>query len=160
MLREVKRVLAREKGTEKLGGEAGGAGRERGFTLIETSIALLVLMVAALSIASLFTYAIQYNTGANDRAIAQAIAQRQMESLRKTPFNQLASSNTTATIAGRTFTVVTTACNDGSAACGGSTSMMRITVRVTPQGVGPSWSRSSVTLIALRGVTYFGSYYQ
>ena len=152
--------MAHETHTEQPTGAADAAGRERGFTLIETCIALLVLMVAALSIASLFTYAIQYNTGANDRALAQAIAQRQMESLRKTPFDQIASSTGTVTSGGRAFSVVTTACNDGTAACGGSTSMMRITVRVTPQAGGPSWTRSSVTLIALRGVTYFGSYYQ
>lgn len=136
------------------------AGRERGFTIIETCIALLVLMVAALSIASLFAYAIQYNTGANDRALAQAIAQQQMESLRKTPFDQIASSNSTVTSAGRSYTVVVTACNDGTAACGGSTAMMRITVQVTPQGAGPSWTRRPVTLVALRGVLSFGSNYQ
>ena len=152
--------MAHLKQKERTPEGARGAGREGGFTLIETSIALLILMIAALSIASLFTYAIQYNTGANDRALAQAIAQRQMEYLRKTPFDQVASSNATVTSGGRTFNVVTTACNDGTAACGGSTSMMRITVQVTPQGAGPSWSRSSVTLVALRGVTYFGSYYQ
>jgi Tfp pilus assembly protein PilV len=152
--------LAHETHTEQTAGAANAAGRERGFTIIETCIALLVMMVAALSIASLFTYAIQYNTGANDRALAQAVAQRQMEFLRKTPFDQIASSTTTVTSAGRNFTVVTTACNDGTAACGGSAAMMRITVQVTPQGGGPSWSRSSVTLIALRGVLYFGPYYQ
>jgi Tfp pilus assembly protein PilV len=134
------------------------AGGERGFTIIETCIALLVLMVAALSIASLFAYAIQYNTGANDRATAQAIAQQQMESLRKTPFDQIASSNSTVTSAGRSYTVVVTACTD--AACGGSTAMMKITVQVTPQGAGPSWTRRPVTLIALRGVLSFGSNYQ
>ena len=152
--------MAHETHTEQPTGAADAAGRERGFTLIETCIALLVLMVAALSIASLFTYAIQYNTGANDRALAQAIAQQRMESLRKTPFDQIASSTSTVTSAGRTFNVVTTACNDGSSACGGSASMTRITVQVTPQGAGPSWSRSSVTLIALRGVTSFGTFYQ
>src|ERR1043165_5632548 len=136
-----------------------GAGREGGFTLIETCIALLILMIAALSIASLFTYAIQYNTGANDRALAQAIAQRQMEYLRKTPFDQVASSNATVTSGGRTFNVVTTARNDGTAGCRGCNPHMRSPVQVTPQGAGPSWSRSSVTLVALRGVTYFGSYY-
>lgn len=146
--------------TKRTRGEAAGAGRERGFTLIETCIALLVLMVAALSIASLFTYAIQYNTGANDRALAQAIAQQRMEFLRKTPFDQIASSTTTVTSGGRSFNVVTTACNDGTAACGGSTAMMRITVRVTPRGAGPSWTQSSVTLVALRGVTSFGPNYQ
>lgn len=150
--------MAHLKQTERTPEGARGAGREGGFTLIETSIALLILMIAALSIASLFTYAIQYNTGANDRALAQAIAQRQMEYLRKTPFNQVASSTATVTSGGRTFDVVITACT--TAACGGSATMMKITVQVTPRGAGPSWSRSSVMLVALRGVTYFGSYYQ
>jgi Tfp pilus assembly protein PilV len=148
--------LAHQTHTQRKAEEA--AGGERGFTIIETCIALLVLMVAALSIASLFAYAIQYNTGANDRATAQAIAQQQMESLRKTPIDQIASSNSTMTSAGRSYTVAVTACTD--ATCGGSATMMKITVQVTPLGGGPSWTRRPVTLIALRGVLSFGSNYQ
>jgi Tfp pilus assembly protein PilV len=150
--------LTHQTHTQRKAEEARGG--ERGFTIIETCIALLVLMVAALSIASLFAYAIQYNTGANDRALAQTIAQQQMESLRKTPFDQIASSNSTVTSAGRSYTVVVTACNDGTAACGGSAAMMKITVQVTPQAGGPSWVRRPVTLIALRGVLSFGPNYQ
>lgn len=131
--------------------------RERGFTLIETCMALLVLLVAGLGAASLFSYAVNYNTGANDRAAAQAIAQRQMEQLRKTPFGLIENSTGTVTNAGRGYTVQTVVCNDASALCGGSAAFKRITVTVTPAAVtGASWSRSSVVLVTLRGTTNLG----
>jgi prepilin-type N-terminal cleavage/methylation domain-containing protein len=133
------------------------AGRERGFTLIETSIALLVMLVAGLGAASLFSYAVNYNTGANDRAAAQAIAQRQMEQLRKTPFGLLGNATETVTNAGRCYTVQTVVCNDGTALCGGGAAFKRITVTVTPGAVtGGAWSRSSVVLVTLRGTTNLG----
>ena len=130
---------------------------ERGFTLIETSIALLVMLVAGLGAASLFTYAINYNTGANDRAAAQALAQRRMEQLRKTAFGSLENSTETVTNAGRPYTVRTAVCNDGSALCGGSTAFKRVTVTVTPAPTaGAAWSRSSVILVTLRSTTNLG----
>ena len=137
----------------------GDARQPRGFTLIETAIALLVLLVAGLGAASLFMYSIKYNTGANDRAVAQAVAQRQMEVLRKTSFEQLATSTQNVTSVGRPFTVATTVCNDGSALCGGSTAFKRITVQVTPQSAGGAWARSSVTLVTLRSNTSTGAYF-
>ena len=59
---------------------------ERGFTLVETSIAMVIMLVAALGVASLFTYSIKYNSGGNDRAVAISIAQQQIEQLRNVPF--------------------------------------------------------------------------
>ncbi|MCA1591323.1 MAG: prepilin-type N-terminal cleavage/methylation domain-containing protein [Acidobacteria bacterium] len=141
-------------------GETTGSHSQSGFTLIETSIALIVMLVAALSAASLFVYATNYNSGANDRALAQTLAQRQMESLRKTSFDQVASSTQTVTSAGRSFTVVTTVCNDGTAGCGGSTTMKKITVVATPQSAGGAWVRSSVSLISYRADTSLGAYFQ
>jgi prepilin-type N-terminal cleavage/methylation domain-containing protein len=66
---------------------SGSLASEKGFTLIETSIAMVIMMVAALGAAALFTYSIGYNSGGNDRAMALSIAQQQMELLRSTPFN-------------------------------------------------------------------------
>ena len=136
-----------------------GVRGERGFTLIETSIAMIVLMVAGLATTSLFVYATKYNSGANDRAVAQAIAQRQMESLRKTAYESIAASNTTVTSVGRNFTVDVAVCNDGTAACGGSTDIKRLTVTVTPANAGSAWARRPVILITLRSATTFGTYY-
>ena len=60
--------------------------RQQGFTLLEAAIALVVLMIIGLGIASLFTYAIQANSRADDRELAMAIAQKRMEWLRTIPF--------------------------------------------------------------------------
>lgn len=136
-----------------------GARRERGFTLVETAIAMIVLMVAGLAATSLFVYSIKYNSGANDRAVAQSIAQKYMETLRKTSFSSLAASTATVTSAGRNFTVDVAVCNDGTAACGGSTSVKRMTVTVTPNSAGDAWSRRPVMLITLRSNSAFGAYY-
>jgi prepilin-type N-terminal cleavage/methylation domain-containing protein len=141
-----------------LKGKEGRARRARGFTLIETSIAMLVMLVAGLAASSLFVYAIKYNAGANDRAVAQSLAQRQMESLRKTSYDSLADSTQTVASADRNFTVAVAVCNDGTAACGGSTAVKRVTVTVTPSS-GKGWSLSSVTLITLRSSTGTGAYY-
>lgn len=141
-------------------GSRGRARGERGFTLIETAVALLVMLVAGLAASSLFVYSIKYNTGANDRAVAQSLAQRQMEVLRKTSFANLAASSQTVTSAGRQFTVAVEVCNDGTADCGGSTAVKRVTVTVTPlNGTGGAWALSSVRLITLRGDTATGDYF-
>jgi Tfp pilus assembly protein PilV len=141
------------KGNEKR------ARRERGFTLVETSIAMVVLMVAGLAATSLFVYSVKYNAGANDRAVAQALAQKQMESLRKTSYDSLAASTQTVASAGRNFTVDVAVCNDGTAACGGSAAVKRVTVTVTPASAGKGWSLNAVTLITLRSSTSTGAYY-
>src|SRR4026208_432555 len=59
---------------------------QRGFTLLEAAIALVILMIIGLGIASLFTYAIHANSNADDRELAMAIAQKRMEWLRTIPF--------------------------------------------------------------------------
>lgn len=132
---------------------------ERGFTLIETSVALLVMMVAGLAAASLFVYAIKYNTGASDRAVAQALAQKQMESVRVTDFDDIAASSQTVTSLGRQFTVAVAVCNDGTAICGGSTSFKRVTITVTPTSAGPAWSLNPVMLITLRSNSATGDFF-
>jgi Tfp pilus assembly protein PilV len=96
---------------------------DKGFTLLEAAIALVILMIIGLGIASLFTYALGANTRADDRELAMTIAQKRMESLRTIPFNtqtrmvEVSSGGLKATIpegvtetvesAGRSFTVNT-----------------------------------------------------
>jgi Tfp pilus assembly protein PilV len=135
--------------------------RERGFTLIETAIALVVMMVIGLAVASLFVYAIKYNSGANDRLISLAIAQQRMERLRKTPFTDAVfstdSTTETVTNASRTYDVVTTVCSTSS--CGGSSSLKLITVQVTPLGATGQWSSTPVSVTALRATQTIGANY-
>ena len=63
-----------------------GVSAQQGFTLLEAAIALVILMIIGLGVASLFTYAVGANSRADDRELAMAIAQKRMEWLRTIPF--------------------------------------------------------------------------
>jgi Tfp pilus assembly protein PilV len=131
-----------------------------GFTLIETAIALAVMMVAALAITSLFLYSINYNSGAGARALALAIAQQRLERLRRTRLDDAALSTPTltetVTSAGQTFTVVTNVC--AAAACGGSPTLKLLTVQVRPQGGTGQWVRTNVSVMSQRAEATPGPY--
>ena len=62
------------------------ASTQKGFTLLEAAIALVILMIIGLGVASLFTYAVGANSRADDRELSMAIAQKRMEWLRTIPF--------------------------------------------------------------------------
>ncbi len=62
------------------------AQQDRGFTIMEAAIAMVVMMVAVLGSASLFAYSIQNNSAATDRELAMALAQQQLEQLRNVAF--------------------------------------------------------------------------
>src|SRR5215213_6100194 len=131
-------------------------GAQRGFTLLEAAIALVVLMVIGLGIASLFTYAIQANSRADDRDLAMAIAQKRMEWLRTIPFTtqtrhvpfsfpdggleatSVGGVTETVTNAGRPFVVNTIIQNLSSVPIGdpdaGEPTLKSIQVSVTPLG--------------------------
>jgi len=119
-------------------------------------------MIVTLGAASLFVYAINYNSGAYDRTLAHAVAQRQMEYLRRTPFDSLvtpAQPEPLITSGGRTYSIVTTVCDDASAGCGGSATLKKITIQVTPQA-GAGWARSSLRIETLRAASAVGAYFQ
>src|SRR5688572_25370838 len=83
--------------------------QEKGFTLIETASALLVMMIGGLGICAVFAYAIKNNTGSRDRAAALAVAQQQMERYRQVTFvdpllTAQAATTQTVTSADRTYT--------------------------------------------------------
>jgi len=134
--------------------------KERGFTLLETTIALVVMMVMGLAVVSMFVYAIGFNAGANDRALGLAIAQQRMERLRKTPFTDAALNagtvNETVTNSNRSYTVSTTVCN--TADCGGSATSKVITVQVSPTASSSQWSRTAATIITRRAAPAVGDY--
>jgi len=135
---------------------------EQGFTLIETSIALVVMMVVALSMSSLFIYSFQNNVGGNDRALAMAVAQRQLEQLRSVSFDDatLAAGTTTlptVTAGGRNYSVVQTITNETND--DGSLKLLkRISISVTPTTGVKSWQRTTVVLVSHRSTLATGSY--
>lgn len=55
---------------------------ESGMSLIETTIALVIIMIALLGVVHSFTYAVTYNAGNAVRAEGLAILQREVETMR------------------------------------------------------------------------------
>jgi prepilin-type N-terminal cleavage/methylation domain-containing protein len=59
---------------------------ESGFSLLESLIAISVLLVVLLGVFSVFTFAIVYNTGNNTRSQALSVLQREIELVRSYKF--------------------------------------------------------------------------
>lgn len=59
---------------------------EAGFSLVEVTIAMVILLVVLLGVFVTFTYAINYNAGNNSRAQALAVLQQQVEDVRSKKF--------------------------------------------------------------------------
>lgn len=138
---------------------------ESGFTILETSIALVVMMIVGLGAASLFFYAMKANTTARDRELSMAVAQQQMERLRNAEFSAIATtvdatggSNKIETSAGRQYTVATTVADSVT----GDDSRKTITVQVTPRGstalAGVQRVFGGVTLVTVRSTDGVGNY--
>ena len=132
---------------------------QQGFSLLETSIALVIMMVVTLGTASLYVYATNYNAGSADRAACLAIAQQRMERIRKSSFTDtiMAAGTTTevVTYVNHHYTLTSTIC--ATSDCGGSSVRKIITLQVTPQGPQP-WMNSPVTLVSERASGTVGSY--
>ena len=140
---------------------------EKGFTLMETAIALVMMFVVSMGAASLFAYASNANSNADDRELANAIAQKRFEWLRTIPFNTqtrqlaysypnggLAATGTggvveTVTNAGRSYRV-NTVIQDVSFVPvgnpdGGAPMLKTIKITVTPLGAANVFPSISVT---------------
>ncbi len=104
---------------------------QHGFTLIETCIALLLMMIIFSGVVPLFMYATKYNSAAAIRAEALAVAQRKLEQLRGSPFSSCASSSEVVTVGStsgsQTYTLDVTVTDTTS-------TLKDIKIVVTPQG--------------------------
>lgn len=138
-----------------------GHSNEAGFTLLETSIAMVLLAVAGLGVAACFFFAAKNNSSARDRELSMAVAQQTMEQFRNVAFNNATLNATSAdpaqtTIlrAGRTYLVQ--AVITDSNVQNGTARTKRIQVRVRPWSSSESWARNistvfgSVTIISQR----------
>jgi type II secretory pathway pseudopilin PulG len=144
---------------------------EQGFTMIETAIALVIMMIVGLGAAALFFFASNYNSSASDRQLAMGVAQRRMEWLRDIPFNtttrtlSYAQGGLAATGAngvtetfengGRKYSVVTTI-TDLASDPSGKPTLKKITLQVTPLGAGNVLG--SVTVTSIRATAVLGTY--
>lgn len=141
-----------------------GFRNERGFTLMETCVSLVVMMIVSLGIASAFTYSIENNTGGGDRALALAVAQQRLEALRNVPFTD---ASLTATGTGGTSQTVTVPVDDDESRPftvwtridDDTATRKTIQVRVTPLGDSAVWARGSVLLTVQRSAFTLGTYY-
>src|ERR1700752_2547721 len=130
--------------------------QEKGFTLIETTTALLVMMIGGLGICAVFAYAIKNNTGSRDRAAAIAVAQQQMERYRQLTFLDAALTAgpaTTATVesAGRPYQVRKTITNT-------TASLKMIQIEVTPMLSSEQWALGTVRVSVQRSAFSLGPY--
>jgi Tfp pilus assembly protein PilV len=132
--------------------------KQKGFTLMETAAALLIMMVGGLGICAVFAYAIKNNTGSRDRAAALAVAQQQMETYRNLMFTDPALTATgsvvtpvTVTSANRTYSVRTTITDTTS-------SLKTIQIQVTPLLSDSNWSNGTVEIMVQRSAFSLGAY--
>lgn len=138
---------------------------ESGFTILETTIALLLMLVVALGSASLFSFSIYNNSGGNDRAVSLALGQEALETLRTAKFT---SATTDARLNagtlvqngilrdGRSFSL-TTIIDDNPATPAidviPTSTLKSITISVQSQSIGKGWAAGAggkVTLITQR----------
>src|SRR6266481_4347066 len=146
--------------TESKGARA--ANSQRGFTLIETTIAMMIMMIAGLGVASLFVYSISNNSGGNDRAVAISIAQQHIEQLRSVQFTDSILNVSTATVLtpdtvsnGRTYRVTRTVTGSNNDT-GGNPTLKTITIQVDPMSSG--WAGFPVILRTMRSATTKGTH--
>jgi Tfp pilus assembly protein PilV len=137
------------------------ANSEDGFTLIETSIAMVVMMVGALASMSLFVFSIQNNVGGSERALSMAVAQQQLEQIRSVTYeDSMLNTGTTNLIVntgGRSYNVQRVIADDLNSD-NTAKKLKRITITVTPREAGPSWTRTPVVLVSYRSTLASGSY--
>ena len=133
---------------------------ERGFTLIETTIASLVMLVGALACSSLFVFSVQNNIGGSERALAMAVAQQQLEQIRSVKYadSTLDTGTTSSTVTNseRSYTVQRTVAAETNSD-GTAKNLKRITITVTPQS-GQPWMRTPVVLVTFRSTLNSGNY--
>lgn len=139
--------------------------QQSGFTILETTIAMLLMLIVALGSASLFSFSIYNNSAGSDRAVSLAIAQQALETMRGARF-------TTATTDarlnggtlvqngvirdGRSFSLTTTIDDNPATTAvdiNPNTTLKSITITVQPQSIGKGWAAGAggrVTLITQR----------
>lgn len=132
---------------------------EAGFSILETTVALLLMAIVGLGAGSLFYFAVKNTESAGDRELAMSVGQQKMEQLRNVDFRSAdltATTGTSETItrAGRSYTLLTVI-SDSNVVSGQATAKT-LTVRVTPNSDSSAWAGNitsifgSVTLVTQR----------
>jgi Tfp pilus assembly protein PilE len=129
---------------------------EQGFTLVETAMSMVIMMIVGLGAAALFAYSATNNTSGRDRQLSMAVAQQEMERLRGVSYANLSTAVTsgggspkTVTSANRRYRVVTTVADT-------TASLKTVTIQVTPNGQAASANFRGVTLVTQRSISTTG----
>jgi len=133
-----------------------------GFTLIETCIAMVIMMIVVCGVLPLGVYALKYNSAASIRAGAVTTAQRKLEQLRAGSFTSCISSSEVVTMGpteSTSYTVDVTVTDV-------TTTLKNIRITVTPNGRSTSggvysgsegWMRGQVIVYTKRTTSSTGS---
>lgn len=142
--------------SRSLASQSAGA---KGFTLLETVIAMVLMTIVGLGVASVFFYAASNTASAADREMAMAVAQQRIEQLRNVAFTDITLAatpasgvTTTVTRAGRIHFIITTIVDSNVVA--GNATLKTITIKVVPQA---SITQEAKNAVASPSSTWFRS---
>jgi len=126
---------------------------EGGFTLIETTIASLVMLVGSLAVSALFVYSTQNNVGGSERALAMAVAQQQLEQIRSVDYEDSTLTSGTITFTARNgqrnYSVQRVVADEKNAD-NSLKQLKKITITVTPASTSSNWVKTPVVLVTYR----------
>jgi prepilin-type N-terminal cleavage/methylation domain-containing protein len=137
---------------------------EKGFSLVEVIIAMVIMMIVLLGVYTTFTYAVSYNAGNKSRSEALAILQQEVEQLRSKKFTPqitdtdlvggTKSPKTVTLTNGNRFTVQVKVDDDpstpNSVQVDSTKTIKEITVTVTVQNPTPGWQTAVPATVVLR----------
>lgn len=136
---------------------------ESGFSLIETSIAMVIILVGMLAVSEAFTFAVIYNAGNATRTQALAILQQETELLRSKKFSPAAADaeltgglkpvKTVITPNGGNFSVSDVIDDDpftDGVQIDPTTTIKEITVTVQLQSPSPGWQTAIPATVVMR----------
>lgn len=143
---------------------------ECGFSLIEATIALLILMIVVMGVFAAFTYSTVYNTGNSRRSQALSVLQREVEDLRSLKFNPppavidpllaggIKAPRTVTAADGAIYLVEVTVDDDPftpntpNPQIDATKTLKEITLTVTPNGSNGTWITANRTRVIFRRV--------
>ena len=138
---------------------------EAGFSLIEVTIAMVILLVGLLGVSLTYTAAVQYNAGNNLRLQSLAILQQEVELMRSAKFSPTVTDatllggtravKTVTTADGNTFQVQTTIDDDpftNGVQTDVSKTLKELTIRITSDNQSQGWVTAIPAEVTLRRV--------
>ena len=138
---------------------------ESGFSLIEVTIAMMVLLVGLLGVTLSYTWAVKFNAGNNLRMQSLAILQQEVEQFRSAKYTSVVTDSillggvktpkTITTADGNKFTIETTIDDDpftGNVQVDQSKTLKSITITVSGENQTQKWITAIPATVTLRRV--------